>query len=173
VQVVYVDIDPIAVTHSLALLAGNPNATAIGADAMKPRELFNNPDFRRLISLERPVAVLLIAFLHFVIDDTEAAEVVRTIRDSMVSGSYLAISHMVPAISQTFDAQQKAADVYSQTTAPIKARTAEQVAEYFEALELVEPGIVPLPTWRPETPDDLFLDTPTRSSMVGGVGRKP
>jgi hypothetical protein len=171
-QVVYVDIDPVAVTHSSALLSDKPNATAVAADALKPRELLDNPDVLQLISLDRPLAVLLIAFLHFVTDDSLALQVVRTLRDAIPSGSYIALSHMVPAESHTVEAQTKAADVYSQTTAPIVARTPEQISRFFEGLELVPPGLVPLPLWHPETPDDLFLDTPWRSSMVGGIGRK-
>jgi len=174
-RVVYVDIDPVAVTHSAALLVDTPTATVIQADARRPEQILAHAETRRLLDLRQPVAVLLVAMLHFVPDDADAERMVRALRDALAPGSYIVISH---AISDALDttapdeALEGSQDVYDRSTNPFKLRSRAQVSQFFTGLELIEPGLVDTPLWRPEEQDDLFLHEPARAFSVVGVGRK-
>ncbi len=172
-RVVYVDIDPIAVRHSEAILRHNPNAAAIQADIRRPLDqVFNHPNVRRLLDFSKPIAVLLAAVLHFVTDDEQAEKLARVLRDVVAPGSYMAISHgsyeNLPR-----EVVERLEGLYARSTTPVKLRSRAQIEGYFAGLELVEPGLVLVPLWRPEGPDDLFLDQPGQSWTFGGVGRKP
>ena len=171
-RVVYVDIDSVAVAHSKAILADNPNATAIREDAARPERILDHPDVRGLLDFGRPVGVLFLAILHFVQDDGTAYDAVCTVRDALVAGSYIAVSHMTydDAPIRVVKHMQK---LYEGSGIPSAARTRDGVLRFFEGLELVEPGVVHSPLWRPEGPDDVFLDQPGRALVFAGVGRKP
>jgi hypothetical protein len=171
-HVVYVDVDPIAVSHSAALLQGNPNTTVIQADVRQTEQLLAHPDVQQLLASDRPLAVLMVALLHFLTDDAEAHRVVRTLRQAMPSGSYLAISHAsVEGIEP--ESRARAEALYTRSGNPIKMRTRAEIASFFEGLDLVEPGLVCVPLWRPESQDDIVLDEPERSNGFVAVGRKP
>ena len=172
-RVVYVDSDPVAVAQSAALLADNPRATAIQADARQPEAILAHPETRRLVDFRRPVAVLLVALLHFMPDEAEATRIVWTLRDAVAPGSYLAITHAVHGGEAVSHQQSAASAAYSRAAAPFVLRTQAQVARFFEGLELVEPGLVLTPLWRPEGPEDLLVETPEQASGVAGIGRKP
>ena len=169
--VLYVDDDPIAVALSRDILAGNPRAVAIQANVMKPEQLLRHPDLTRLLDLQQPVAVLLVAFMHFVADDEEAAGLVGYFRDAIASGSYLAITHATDRF--TPERSARTATVYNRATSPVTLRNREQIARFFDGFELVEPGVVPTPSWRPDSKDDLLVDEPERGQAFAGVGRKP
>lgn len=168
-RVVYVDIDPVAVAHSRALLGANPCATAILGDARSPETVLAHPEVERLLDRDRPIAVLLIALLHFVPDDAAATALVRTLRDAISPGSYLAISHASfegrPAESQTHQA------LYERTPTPMAMRSRAAITDFFDGLRLVEPGVVYLPAWRPEAPDEVDAH-PERFAGLAGLGRK-
>lgn len=171
-HVVYVDIDPIAVSHGKTLLKDNPTATVVGADLHQPDAILAHPDVRLHLDFARPVAVLMVAVIHFFLDDMEAERVVQVFREAMPAGSYLVMSHAgIEAVEQDMRAQAEA--IYARSGNPIRMRTQAEIARFFEGLDLVEPGLVPVPLWRPESPDDLFLDEPERSSGLVGVGRRP
>jgi len=176
-RVVYVDADPIAVHLSAALLRGNRQATVIQADARDPASILDHPDTRRLLDLDRPVALLLMSVLPFVPDDAEATGLVRAFRDALAPGSYVALSHPVSeAVAPEAAARGEA--VYARTDRPGRYRPRARVEGFFAGFEMVEPGLVWLPLWRPEDwdEDDLgnpLLAAPQRSGIVGGVGRKP
>jgi len=171
-RVVYVDVDPIAVAHSTAMLQDNPRATIIEADARHPELILANPAVRSLLDSGKPVALILASVLHFVVDDDEAHRVVRVLRDALPPGSYVVISHgtveRIPAniIDQLIR-------LYTGTSHPVRVRSKAQIAAYFTGLDMVEPGLVYVPTWRPEESDDLLLDHPERSIGFAGIGRKP
>lgn len=170
-HVVYVDSDPVAVEYSRAVLEGVASASVIQADARRPNDILTHPDVQRLLNFREPVAVLLVALLHFIPDDTQAYSVVHTLRDALPSGSYVVVSHI------TFDgaAREPIAQVerlYSGTTNSAKARSRAQMGAFFERLELEEPGLVYAPLWHPESPRDLFLEQPARSVNLVAVGRK-
>ncbi len=174
-RVVYVDSDPLAVTHSAALLADNPTATVIQADARRPETILTHSEVRRLLDLARPLGVLMVGFLYFITDDGEAVRLVAGLRDAVAPGSYFAISHAIDDLAPSIPPEviEGTAEVYRRSTNPVAMRSRASVAHFFAGLDLVEPGLVDLPLWRPEGPDDLFLDAPEQSTFVAGVGRKP
>lgn len=168
-HVVYVDIDPIAVVHSEAMLLDNPTAAVIRADVRRPQEILNHLTVRRLLDLRRPTAVLLIAILHLIPEDEEAYSIVRALRDALSPGSYIAIAH-------TTD-EGKSGEAYRRMVEASQAKNTRlrkqaEIARFFDGLELVEPGLVFIPLWKPEGPNDSLLDDPERSINIGGIGRK-
>ena len=171
-RVVYVDIESVTVNHGEAILADNPNASIIECDIRRPEAILDNPETRRLLDFGRPVAVLLFCVLHFVSDDEEAYRAVRLLRDAMVPGSYMAVSH---ATSEALSIEHKKQieSVYSRTPTPLTMRSHGQVEKFLGGLELAEPGIVFVPLWRPGDDGSTFLESPERSVTYGGVGRKP
>jgi len=171
-RVVYVDVDPVAVEHSNAILAGNARAMAIEADARHPERLLQHPDIRRLLDFRRPIGVLIVALLHFLPDDTDADGLVRTVRDALAPGSYIAITHGT-ADAMPRDIAEQSERLYAGTTKPGRYRTRMAVERFFEGLTLVEPGVVYVPLWRPEGSDDIFVCAPERSINFAGVGYKP
>ena len=171
-RVVYVDSDPIAVRHSELILQDNPNATVLQADVRDPEFILDHPEARRLLDLSRPLAVMIVALFHFVPDDAEAYHVVSAVRDAVASGSYLAISHAsTEGISR--DLVQQMERAYGASAIPFKFRSRAQLLPFFTGFDLIEPGLVYMPLWRPDDPDDLLLDHPERTTGLAGVGRKP
>jgi hypothetical protein len=115
--------------------------------------------------------MLTIALVHFLPDDAEALGILRVLRDALSNGSYLALTHATadgvdPALAE------KGEQLYRRTSAPLHFRTRDQVAGLFDGLEVVEPGVVYVPLWRPDAADDLLLDQPVRSANYAAVGRK-
>jgi SAM-dependent methyltransferase len=174
-RIVYVDIDPVAVRHSEEILKGNANATAIQGDLRQPEPILEHPDVRQMLDFGKPVAVLLVAILLFVTEDEEAYRAVRTLRDALAPGSYIAISHPTDDNfpPERRDQIEKGKNLYAATGNPVNLRSYDQVKKFFDGLNLVEPGLVYISGWRPEGPDDLFFDQPESSGYYGGVGRKP
>ena len=170
-RVVYVDVDPVAIAHSKAILEGTANAVAVQADARRPEEIVGHPDVLRVLNWTRPIGVLAIAMFHFVPDDAEALSIIRVLRDALPSGSYLALTHATAEGVDSALAEQ-GEQLYRRTSAPLHFRTRDQIESLFEGLELVEPGVVYVPLWRPEGGDDLLLDRPDRSANYAGAGRK-
>jgi len=170
-RVVYVDVDPIAVAHSRAILVDNPRATAIRGDVRAPDDILNHAEVKELLDLSRPIAIVLATVMHYVPDDALAHAVVRRLREAMAPGSFLVIAHGTPE-TQTAEREKQLAEAIQRITTT-KQRTAEEVLPFFEGLELVEPGLVLTPLWRPEGPDDVGLDTPELGLSLVGVGRKP
>jgi hypothetical protein len=171
-RVVYVDIDPVAVAESLEILEGNDRATAIRADLRDPQAILAHPQVRGLLDFDQPVGLLLLAVLHFVTDDAEAYDVVGQLLAALAPGSYLVVSHAA-ADGVEDDAVKVAQDLYRrQTATPFHLRARSAVERFFGGLDVVEPGVVWLPEWRP-APDDPgdFADDPRRSAGIGGVGR--
>lgn len=170
-RIVYVDIDPIAVRHSNMILESNPQAVAIRADARQPEQILAYPEVLRLLDFKRPLGLLLVAMLHFVGDDEEAYRLVRVLRDALAPGSYVAISHIShEGFPPEVVAQME--ELYTRSTNPVKVRSRVQIARFFEGLELVEPGLVYAPAWRPEDASDLSSDRPERSGIFAGIGCK-
>lgn len=175
-RVVYVDLDPVAVAESLDLLEGNPRATAIQGDVRNPSTILDNPQLRTMIDFNQPVGLLLVAVLHFVPDEI-AYDAVATLVNALPSGSYLVISHAVEEEEQNLDPanMETMKTVYKQRTAtPLSLRKREGVNRFFKGLELVEPGLVWVPEWRPEPTDPQdFVNNPPGSAGLVGVARKP
>ncbi|MEU5668039.1 SAM-dependent methyltransferase [Streptomyces longwoodensis] len=168
-RVVYVDHDPVAVAHSQAVLEGNQHADVVAADLLKPREILASPQVQRLIDLERPVALLLVAILHFVEDEDDPYAAVAALRDACAPGSMLILTHAsYEGIPLPPERAEGAVDVYKDIRNPLIMRSREDIARFFEGYDMVEPGLVPMPRWRPETsPED---EDPFAFSGFAGVG---
>lgn len=171
VRVVYADTDPIAVAHSEFLVRDDPRVAVVQQDVAQAEQLLGQPEVRALLDSGKPVAVLMCAVLHFVVDDQKAESVSRTIRDALTPGSYVAISH-ASAEGVPPEIHEQMTRLYKKTSSPLVGRTRVQISRFFGDLDLVEPGVVHVPLWKPEGPNDLYLAEPERGISVGGVGRK-
>jgi hypothetical protein len=168
-RVLYVDMDPVAVAHSRAILAGNPNAGIVQADVRRPDELFHSDQLARLIDPDRPVGVLMMALLHFIDDADDPDGLVAGLRDRVPEGSYLALSHACHGGQPEKTAAIEA--LYSRSPNPMTFRSQPRVEEFFKGFSLVDPGVVYLTMWRPDptAPADPHAE---RISGFGGVGLK-
>ena len=168
-RVVYVDIDPVAVAHSRSLLADNPQTGVVRADMIDVDAVLGDPVTRSLLDFSRPVAVLVIALLHFVQDDREPGRALARYREAMAPGSFLALSHASPDGAPGKADEHQA--LYRRTPTPMRMRSRAEVEALLTGFTLVEPGIVFLPQWRPEDPPDAE-DNPERISGYAAVGRR-
>ncbi len=169
-RVVYADMDPVAIAHSRAILTGNDDTTIIDADLREPGKILGSEDTRRLIDFSQPAGLMLVAVLHFLQDADDPWQVVATLRDALAPGSYLVISHGTTEGSP--GVAQAAEKIYQRgVSAGLCMRTRQDILRFFDGFELVEPGLVEIPCWRPDDGS-----TPDQSKFWGGlagVGRKP
>jgi S-adenosyl methyltransferase len=169
-RIVYVDNDPIVLAHARALLTSDPQgATAyIQADLRKPEMILANPATREILDFSKPVALMLVAILHFVVDEDHPAEIVRTLLDALPAGSYLVASHVTPEHDP--DGVHGLERTYQQGGVPAQVRN---VADFrriaFTGLELVDPGVVLVSEWRPER---QHRPAAAEVNWYGGVARK-
>jgi hypothetical protein len=170
-RTVYVDSDPVAVTHSQSILAGNPKVDMIQQDIRNIEEIFDSRGFRTLIDLGEPMGVLLVAVLHFIKDDWQAHEILRKLKSRMASGSHVVISHysLEGAPDTTIQSLNR---ISSSSNDPARPRSSVEIAQFFDGFELLEPGVVRIPLWRPEGPDEILVEEPERCLGFGGVGQK-
>jgi SAM-dependent methyltransferase len=170
-RVAYVDVDPVAVAHALAMLDGNAEAGIIEGDLREPRQILADHEVRRLIDLARPAALLLGMVLHFIDDAEDPWRIVATLRDALAPGSYLVLAHLTnesrPAVAQA------AETVYNRSVSTgLHVRSRAEILRFFDGFEIVDPGLVYLPQWRPDSPADV-PDDPGQFWCLVGVGRKP
>ena len=169
-RVVYVDVDPVAIAHSKAILAGNETADVIDADLREPEKILDDPASRRLIDFSEPVGLLLAMVLHFITDAEDPWALVATLRDSLAPGSYLVLGHATHESSPTV--AQAAETVYNRSVATgIHMRSRAEILRFFDGFELLDPGLVYIPQWRPDSPSDVPED-PSKFWVLVGVGRK-
>jgi hypothetical protein len=170
-RIVYADVDPVAVAHSKAILDGNKGAAVIEADLREPLAILQNAAVRDMIDFDRPVGLLLVAVLHFIGDSEEPWRLVATLRDALAPGSYLAICH---GTSEGAPAALRAAEtVYNRSVATsVRVRPRADILAFFDGFDLVDPGLVHIPEWRPDSPEDVPED-PSKFLGLVGVGRKP
>jgi S-adenosyl methyltransferase len=143
-RVVCVDNDPMVVAHSRALKTGG-NTVVIEADLREPRMILDHPDTRKLIDFKRPLAVLMVAVLHFISDEDQPHAIVSTIRDALPPGSYLVLTHVTGDIRPEVAARSETE--YKKVTHGATLRTRQEILGFFTGLEIVEPGLVQVP-WR-------------------------
>ncbi|MEV5374241.1 SAM-dependent methyltransferase [Streptomyces albogriseolus] len=169
-RVMYVDHDPVAVAHSKVVLEGNDRADILAADLRKPGEILGSDEVGRLIDLNRPVALLLVAILHFVEEADDPYGAVAELREALAPGSMLVLTHAAyEGIPLPPERAEGAVGVYRDTRNPLIMRTRDEIARFFEGYDMVEPGLVPMPRWRPDTaPED---EDPYAFSGLAGVGR--
>jgi hypothetical protein len=169
-RVVYADIDPVAVAHSRLLLQDNPGAAVIQADLREVEAILAAPETQLLIDFSQPVAVLLVAVLHFIPDDADPWQIVATLRDALAPGSYLVVVHGTsesrPDIHDAFETAYT-----SRVAASLFLRRRPDVLRFFDGFSLIDPGLVYLPEWRPDPSDDVPED-PRKFWGLVGVGRR-
>jgi SAM-dependent methyltransferase len=170
-RVVYVDNDPIVLVHARALLGSAPEGRTayIDADLREPEKILASPAVAETLDLSRPVALMLVAILHFLIDADNPARVVATLLDALPPGSYLVASHVTPEHDP--EGVRGLERAYRQGGIPAQVRTADDFAALaFRGLEMIDPGVVLVSEWRrPDGPRPL----PAEVNWYGGIGRKP
>jgi hypothetical protein len=155
-RVVYVDTEPMAVMHGLALLENDPLVTAVRADLRRPAEVLADPAVRALLDFDRPVAVLILGTMHFIRDIDDPVRIVAGYREALVPGSYLALTNGT-AEGQDPDQTEAARRAFLRSPTPLQMRGPAEVAAMMDGFELVEPGVVAIHDWRPQsTPDWQF-----------------
>ncbi len=165
-RVVYLDNDPIVLAHGRALLMENEHTMVLKADIRQPEQILESGELRGLVDLRRPVGVISSAILHHITDAENPLGLIRTFRDAVPAGSCLFISHVRTLGDPDSAALEK---VMLEAFGRGVWRTTDQIAEYFDGTELVEPGIVPCAQWRPGTePGEL---TTYQRLIVAGLGR--
>jgi S-adenosyl methyltransferase len=166
-RVVYVDNDPIVLLHAQALLTSTePGATDyVDADLREPGKILEAA--ARTLDFTQPVAVMLIAILHFIADDQRPRQIVDTLMDAVAPGSYLAVSHLAKDIFPD-ELAAFASDFNARATEKVTLRDRTEVSGFFGGLDLIEPGVVQVSQWRPRTDEEAAEPT----AVWGGVARK-
>jgi SAM-dependent methyltransferase len=167
-KVVYVDIDPVAVAHSRAMLEGQPNTAIVRADLTEPATILGADEVTRLIDLSRPVGLLIVSMLHFLPDEGDPQGATAQLRDALPPGSFLAISHGMWGARPESPEVEK---LYQRTPNQVIPRTPAEITAFFGDFDLVKPGLVFLPLWRPDSPEDVG-EHPERFVNLAGVARK-
>lgn len=172
-RVVYVDYEPLAYHQAQQLLADNPYATIIQADVREPEAILEHPETRELLDFSRPLGLLMVGVLLFIGPADNPAQLVRTYRQRLAPGSLLAISHLCDEEAPPDQQAQVAAAVaaYENANEQLNVRTRAEITSWFDGMELVEPGVVFLPDWRPESPDET--GDVARPLGYGAVARQP
>ncbi|NGO67753.1 SAM-dependent methyltransferase [Streptomyces boncukensis] len=170
-RVVYVDNDPVAVAHSRAVLEGQDGAAIVSADFRSPQDVLESPEVEWLLDLDRPVALMLVSVLHFIEDRDEPVKTVAEFCRALAPGSLLVLSHGSPEGGPRRDGGRSLRQVYSTTNTPLVIRPRSEIERLFDGFRLVEPGLVTVPHWRPDSPPEL--EDPVAFSGFAGVGRRP
>ena len=164
-HVIYVDYDP-AVTEVSRELLRSPNVAVVAHDLRYPWDIIDDHTVDRLIDWSEPVAILMVAILHFVTDQENPAEIIATLRDRMSPGSYLVLSH--GSHGENPDVAEEAARAWDSARSPITLRTPREIADLFIGFELVPPGLVTTTEWGTEDP------APTGQALIlAAVGQVP
>ncbi|MEV3860024.1 SAM-dependent methyltransferase [Streptomyces sp. NPDC050095] len=166
-RVVYVDNDPIVLTHARALLTSSAEGATsyVDADAHDPRAIVAAAS--DTLDFTRPVAVMLLGILNFVLDTDEATAIVRRLVDAIPSGSYVVLTH--PTLELGGEGNEAAMKFWNENaTPPITARTGAEVKAFLDGLEILEPGLVSCAHWRTEDTEEGPL-----VAQFGVVARKP
>ncbi|GAA1952463.1 SAM-dependent methyltransferase [Kitasatospora viridis] len=166
-RIVYADNDPIVLTHAEALLRSSPQGRTayLPGDVRDPEQVLAGA--RELLDFSRPIALSMIALLHFVPDgpDRAAADLIAAFRSQLAPGSHLTISHSTPEFAPEETA--RVVQVYRSAGAEAQSRTREQIAALFAGWELLEPGLVASPRWHPDPGDEPATDA--EASCLAGV----
>jgi hypothetical protein len=160
----------VAIAHSKALLDGNPDAEIINADLREPEKILAHPTTRELIDFSQPTGLLLAMVLHFIPDADDPWRIVATLRDALAPGSFIVLSHVENESRP--EKAQAAEKVYNRSVATsVQMRSRAEILRFFDGFEVLDPGLVYIPQWRPDSPADV-PDDPSKFWVRVGVGRK-
>jgi O-methyltransferase involved in polyketide biosynthesis len=172
-RVVYVDNDPIVLTHARALLRGTPEGRTayVDADFRDPDSILTAPQTTELLDFSQPIALLAVALLHFFRDEDKPAELLAHYKEALPPGSMLILTHgtgelMDPVIAANIE------NTYAKSGLNIVSRKHAEVLDFFDGLDLVEPGVVPVHEWRPDGNEDDLKMTREEVAGYGGVAVK-
>ncbi|WP_345472690.1 SAM-dependent methyltransferase [Actinoallomurus oryzae] len=168
-RIVYVDNDPIVIAHGREMLQGIDQTVIIQQDLREPEKILTDEQLHQTLDLDQPVAVLLVAILHFIRDEEDPRGIIDRLLAPLPSGSYLVISH---ATADRYIQMQDAVQVYRNATTTMHNRSRQEISTLLTGLELADPGLVWLPQWRPDADTGLH-DNPQKSLCYAAVARKP
>ncbi len=169
-RVAYVDVDPVAIAHSKVILEGNDNAAVIDADLREPEKILAHDTVCRLIDFSQPAALILMVVMHFVADAEQPAQIMDRLREALAPGSYVVLGHAThdgkPVVAHASER------VYNRSVATqLHLRSHAEILRFFDGFELLDPGLVYAPLWRPDSPGDVPRD-PREFGTLVGVARK-
>lgn len=174
-RVVYVDYERVAVDIGREILEKNPLATSIQADMRLPDSIVNHPDTRALLDFDKPVALVWGSVLHFIEDRDDPFGIIDHYKSLLKPGDYIAISHISHDFQSGRGLEEFRALIERYNEIVSEVATARPVAElerFFSGTEIIDPGLVPAPDWKPELPNyEPDLHDVARTPMVAGVGR--
>jgi hypothetical protein len=167
-RVVYVDNDPSVRLHAQALLADESSTIVVMADIREPATILQRPEITRFLDFSKPMGLILNAVVHHILDEEDPRALVAAYVDAIAPGSYVQITHF-----SSHSAEARALEkVFMQALGRGKVRSKEEIESFFAGLELLPPGVVFNPEWRPDEPVQYPLDLGGLMVMCG-VGRKP
>ncbi len=165
-RVMYVDTDPVAVAHSRQMLTGNDRTGVIQEDLRRPEQILHHPEVRGLLDFDQPIAVMIVAVLNFVPDEDDPAGILATVRDALAPRSCLALSQV--SVEGREEEVDLVGSVYRKAGNALHFRSRDQIAGFFDGFDLVPPGLVWLPEWRPEATDQVDS---VEQPVLCGVGQ--
>ena len=168
-RVIYVDHDPVVLAHSRSMLHGVPGTAIINQDLLEPDEILADPALRDLIDFGQPTAFLFLSILHFVPDTADPAGLIARLLAPFPAGSHVAISHATPDEAPAVSDVER---VFDKATEQAHVRRRSEVKKLVNGLDIVEPGLVWPPQWRPD-PGDVIPANAAESYYCVLVARKP
>ncbi|GGK89829.1 SAM-dependent methyltransferase [Mangrovihabitans endophyticus] len=172
-RVLYVDHDPVVGVHARALMCSSPEGVVdfLLADLREPAAILHSPQLHETLDLDRPVAMLLVAVLHFLSDEVRPHDAVRTLVSALAPGSYLAVAHGTTDFMSetTADAIRAASGAEHGTLHP---RPLSEISSFLDGLTVVAPGLVPVTDWHPER-EPQASGTAAQAASYGAVARIP
>lgn len=172
-RVVYVDSEPVAVSHARHLLTGNPNAAIVEADMRDPDAVLGHPDSVRLLDFSRPVGIVMTSVLQYIPDADRPADIIAAYRGAAAAGGFLALSHYTTdgyTVRKRRLARRGKSAYEESTGTSVVPRSRTELAGLLAGLDLIEPGIVWLAQWHPDSSSSAGT---TESEMYGAVARVP
>jgi hypothetical protein len=167
-RVVYVDREPTAVLHAQDILGADPTTVAVQGDLQDPRPVLDHPDVTRLLDLDEPVCILMIAVLHFIPDSPTLTAALRTYNEATAPGSFLAVTHTT---NSNADDVERIAGLYNRTGTPLVPRDPGQIAGMLTGWRMLDPGVVYTPLWRPD-PGDEHVEDPASYLTCAAMAEK-
>ncbi|WP_314172809.1 SAM-dependent methyltransferase [Streptomyces winkii] len=169
-RVVYADHDPLVLEYADALM----HSTAEGRTAyvqadFRHDSVLDTREVRETLDLDRPVALSLLALLHFVPDGNRPREIVRAMLGRLAPGSFLVLSHATADFDDEGHLEQ-VTKIYEEGGTAVQIRSAAEIAAFFDGLEMIEPGLTPTHRWRPDAPSTI---TDAEAFIYAGAARKP
>ncbi len=169
-RVIYIDNDPVVLTHARALLADDVATVVVAGDLREPKAMLDNPLVRAHLDWGRPIGLLLCGMLHYMLDSDGPRELTETLCAALPSGSYAFIHHLLDSGDPAAAALQRVMQSGTETT---RFRSMEKIRSFFGGLELVPPGLVIVPEWRPNADTLSAEEYPVLRLACAGVARKP